>query len=300
MAALRDIKKKIEAVKKTRQITRAMNMVAAAKLRQVQEKTERFRPYASKFGEVLSSLAQGIDPEIHPLLQEPEEVKRVGLILLTADRGLCGAFNMNLVTRAERFIADCTAKGQEVVLYAIGRRGRDYFRKREPKPTEAMVGAMNVITFDLAIKVAKMGLEPFLTGEVQEVYIIYSQFLSMLRQLPTVEKLLPIEPAKVAAAEDEEARELAGPVEYLTEPSAEEILVQLLPKYVNVRVYRALLETATSEHAARLTAMDNASKNCEEMIENLTLAYNKARQASITAELMDIVGGAEALRQGAK
>jgi F-type H+-transporting ATPase subunit gamma len=290
MAALRDIQNKIAAVKKTRQITRAMNMVAAARLRQVQERTERFRPYATKFSEVLSSLSEGIDPESHPLLAQPEQVDRVAVILITADRGLCGSFNMNMILKAQKFLTEQKSEGREVAMYGVGRKGIEYFTRRKVEFAEKLPGAMNVVDFDLATQVARMGLNAFLSGEVQEVYLIYSQFQSMAAQVPTVEKLLPISPS-----EDEED---AVGQEYLTEPSAEEILVDLLPRYVNVRVYSGLLETSTSENAARMAAMDNATKNCKELIQNLTLAFNKARQAAITTELMDIVGGAEALKAG--
>jgi len=292
-AALRDIKNKITGVKKTRQITRAMNMVAAAKLRSVQDKTERFRPYAEKYAEVLGSLSKGIDPEIHPLLSQADEVQRVAVILLTADRGLCGSFNMNLILRGQRFLNELKSQGKEVQFYVVGRKGRDFFRRRKTEMADVLTGVMNVIEFDLAVQVARLGLNAFLAGEVQEVYIIYSRFASMIAQVPTLEKLLPITPT---AAPEGEGDEAGQSIEYLTEPSAEEILVDLLPRYLNVRVFSALLETATSEHASRMTAMDNATKNCKDMIENLTLLFNKARQAAITTELMDIVGGAEALK----
>ncbi len=292
MAALRDIKNKISAVKKTRQITRAMNMVAAAKLRGDQEKAESFKPYAGKFADVLRSVSAGVDPEIHPLLAQPESVETVALILLTADRGLCGSFNMNLITKAERFIKEQTQAGRRVLLYTVGRKGRDYFRRRKVEIAKDLSGVMNVVDFDLAVQVARLGLNAFLGGQAQEVHLIYSRFASMASFVPTAEKMLPISPE--AAAEGE----AGGASEYLIEPSAEEILVDLLPRYINVRVYNALLQTATSEQAARMAAMDNATKNCKEMINNLTLLYNKARQSAITAELMDIVGGAEALKQG--
>lgn len=295
MPSLRDIQNKIVAVKKTRQITRAMNMVAAAKLRGVQEKTERFRPYAEKYAEVLGSLSQGVDPEIHPLLAQPETVDRVALILLTADRGLCGSFNMNLILTAQRFLNERKAQGQEVDFYVVGRKGSDFFKRRKTEMKEQLRGAMNVIDFDLAVKVARYGLNAFLGGEVQEVYFIYSRFQSMVAQVPTVEKLLPISPVETGEEGEEQAGQI-GASEYLTEPSAEEILVDLLPRYINVRMYSGLLETGTSEQAARMAAMDNATNNCKEMIKDLTLVFNKARQAAITAELMDIVGGAEALK----
>lgn len=290
MAALRDIQNKIGAVKKTRQITRAMNMVATARLRQVQERTERFRPYAEKFSQVLASLSEGIDQDAHPLLAQPEVVERVALIMITSDRGLCGSFNMNMILKAQEFLTQRKAEGQEVAFYPIGRRGVDYFKRRKVEFAEALPGVMNVVDFDLATQVARMGLNAFLSGEVQEVYLIYSEFKSVVVQVPTVEKLLPISPVQ-----GDESEESGPSLEYLTEPSAEEILVDLLPRYLNVRLYSGLLETSTSENAARMAAMDNATKNCKEMIENLTLAFNKARQAAITAELMDIVGGAEAL-----
>jgi len=291
MAALRDIQNKIAAVKKTRQITRAMNMVAAARLRQVQERTERFRPYAAKFSEVLGSLSEGIDSEAHPLLAQPEQVDRVALILITADRGLCGSFNMNLILQAQKFMTQQKSEGREVAFYAVGRKGIEFFNRRKVEFAKKLPGVMNVVDFDLATQVARLGLNAFLSGEVQEVYLLYSRFQSIVSQIPTVEKLLPITPEAVGD-EDESS------LEYLTEPSAEEILVDLLPRYLNVRVYSGLLETSTSENAARMAAMDNATKNCKDLIQNLTLAFNKARQAAITAELMDIVGGAEALKAG--
>ncbi|MCF8042359.1 MAG: ATP synthase F1 subunit gamma [Desulfarculaceae bacterium] len=291
MAALRDIQNKIAAVKKTRQITRAMNMVAAARLRQVQERTERFRPYAAKFSEVLGSLSEGIDQEAHPLLAQPEQVNRVALILITADRGLCGSFNMNLILQAQKFMTQQKSEGREVAFYAVGRKGIEFFNRRNVEFAEKLPGVMNVVDFDLATQVARLGLGAFLSGEVQEVYLLYSRFRSIVSQIPTVEKLLPISP-EAAGDEDESSQE------YLTEPSAEEILVDLLPRYLNVRVYSGLLETSTSENAARMAAMDNATKNCKDLIQNLTLAFNKARQAAITTELMDIVGGAEALKAG--
>ncbi|MBU1451452.1 MAG: ATP synthase F1 subunit gamma, partial [Proteobacteria bacterium] len=275
----------------TRQITRAMNMVAAARLRQVQERNERFRPYAAKFSEVLGSLSEGIDSEAHPLLAQPEQVDRVALILITADRGLCGSFNMNLILKAQKFMTEQKSEGREVDFYAVGRKGIEFFARRKVEFAQKLPGVMNVVDFDLATQVARMGLNAFLSGEVQEVYLLYSRFHSVASQVPTVEKLLPISPEAVGD-EDESS------LEYLIEPSAEEILVDLLPRYINVRVYSGLLETSTSENAARMAAMDNATKNCKDLIQDLTLAFNKARQAAITTELMDIVGGAEALKAG--
>lgn len=291
MAALKDIQNKIAGVKKTRQITRAMNMVATARLRQVQGKTEGFRPYADKYAEVLGSLAGGVDPEIHPLLANPEKVEKIAVVCLSADRGLCGSFNMNLITTAMKFIKEKKSEGIEVQLFTVGRKASDFFKRRTDQYNlvKTLPGVMNVVEFDLAVQVGRMGLEPFLSGEVQEVYFVYSRFQSMARLVPTVERLVPIRPE--GAAGDE-----VGSSDYLTEPSPEEILVDLLPRFLNVRVYSGLLETATSEQAARMAAMDNATKACKDMINNLTMVYNKARQAAVTTELMDIVGGAEALK----
>jgi F-type H+-transporting ATPase subunit gamma len=291
MAALRDIQNKISAVKKTRQITRAMNMVAAAKLRGVQDKTERFRPYAEKFAEVLGSLANGINPDSHPLLAVPETVTKVGLIIISSDRGMCGSFNANLIQAGTKFVQQKKEEDQEVGLYMVGKKARDFFKNRDYPIVEDMPGVMNSVDFDLAVTVARLGLDAFFAGEVDEVYILYSKFESMAAQVPTVERLLPIHPE---ALEGEDAGDSAQ--EYLTEPSAEEILVDLLPRFLNVRVYSALLETSTGENAARMTAMDNATNNCSDMIDNLTMLYNKARQAAITMELVDIIGGVEALK----
>jgi F-type H+-transporting ATPase subunit gamma len=200
---------------------------------------------------------------------------------------------VNLINLAQKFLKEQEGQGREVQAHVIGRRGCDFFRRRKLDMTTQMPGVMNVIDFDLAVSIARLGLNSFLAGEVQEVYVIYSDFRSMASIVPTVDRILPIQPEP---SEGEE--EATGGLEYITEPSAEEILVDLLPRYLNVRTYSSLLNTATSEQASRMTAMDNATKNCKEMIENLTLVFNKARQAAITAELMDIVGGAEALSQG--
>lgn len=292
MATLKDIQRKIGAVKKTKQITRAMNMVAAARLRGAQDKMEKFRPYAGQFNEVLADLSSRTEPDVHPLLMAVDEVKKVDLILLTADRGLCGSFNINLSTTAERFIRERRGDGVEVLTYAIGRRGRDYLKRRKYEFHDELTGVMSAADMELVMGVGRAESQRFISGDADEVWLVYSRFVNMATQVPTLEKLLPISPP----AKDESAEEVGGS-EYLMEPSAEEIIFELLPRSVNVRIFQALLETNTAEHAARMTAMDNATSACSDMIEQLTLAYNKARQAAITAELMDIVGGAEALAQ---
>jgi len=292
MATLRDILRKIKAVKKTRQITKAMNMVAAARLRGVQQKMERFGPYAGKFAEVLSNLASRIEPDIHPLLVKREEIHRVELIHFTSDRGLCGSFNTNLINTGEKWLREQLGKGTDCSLTVVGKKGRDYFKKTQYPLTAGHVNVYGKVDMPFVNQMTRGFIDRFMTGEVDEVYMMYSKFISMARQQPVLVKLIPIEPPA-----REESMQHAGATEYLCEPTAEELLVELLPMHVSVQIYNAFLQNETSEHAARMAAMDNASKNCSELIQNLTLVYNKARQAAITAELMDIVGGAEALKK---
>ena len=289
MATLRDIKQKISGVKKTKQITRAMNMVAAARLRSTQTKMENFGPYARKFSEVLGNLAGQINPDIHPLLSKREKVSRVELLHFTADRGLCGSFNMNSINKAEKWIKEQGTKGLETRLTLVGKKGRDYFRRKTFPVTAAHTNIYGTVDISFVNKMTAGFIQRFMAGEIDEVYVLFSRFLSMARQEPTLLKLIPIEPPKQEGAE-------SGKVDYLYEPSSEQLLVDLLPKHISVQILNAFLQQETSEHAARMAAMDNATKNCSELIGSLTLIYNKARQAAITAELMDIVGGAEALR----
>jgi F-type H+-transporting ATPase subunit gamma len=289
MATLRDIKRKIGAVKKTKQITRAMNMVAASRLRTTQGKMENFAPYARKFSEVLQNLASRVGREGHPLLVAREKVSTVALLHFTSDRGLCGSFNVNLIARAEKWIREQQSKGVSIRLTTIGKKGRDYFRKRNYDVETSHTNLYGTIDFSFVNKMTSGLIQEYMSNQVDEIFMIYSSFRGMARQEPTVVKLIPIEPP--------ETKELAGPAtEYLIEPGVEELLVELLPKHISVQIFNAFLQQETSEHAARMAAMDNATKNCSEMVDTLTLVYNKARQAAITKELMDIVGGAEALR----
>ena len=289
MATLRDIRRKIGAVKKTQQITKAMNMVAAAKLRGAQQRMEGFRPYAGAFAKMLGNMAGRVEPESHPFFQQAERVERVGLVLMTADRGLCGSFNVNLINTAVKFIREKEAAGLEVTLICVGRKGRDFFRRRKREILAQYVDVWNKFDFSNAVTVAREVMSAFLTGGVQEVHLIHSSFINIAIQRPQLVQLLPVKPA--------EAEEEAGAsTEYLFEPPMEQFLEYLLPKYINVQVYHGFLESSASEHAARMTAMDNAQSNCKEMINTLTIVMNKARQAAITRELMDIVGGAEALK----
>ncbi len=291
MATLQDIKRKIGAVKKTQQITKAMNMVSAAKLRGAQLRMEGFRPYAGAFAMMLGNMAGRVEPEIHPFFQAVAPVQRVGLVLMTADRGLCGSFNVNLINTAVRFIREKEAEGIEVSLICVGRKGRDFFRRRKREMLAEYVDVWNKFDFSNAVTVAREMMNAFMTGDVQEVHLIHSSFINMAIQRPQMVQLLPIKPS-----ETEAEAEAGGSTEYLFEPPMEQFLEYLLPKYINVLVYHGFLENSASEYAARMTAMDNAQANCKEMITTLSLIMNKARQAAITRELMDIVGGAEALK----
>ncbi|MBW2215831.1 MAG: ATP synthase F1 subunit gamma [Deltaproteobacteria bacterium] len=292
MATLSDIQRQIGAVKKTKQITKAMNMVAAARLRGAQGKMESFEPYASKFAEVLGNLASGIESDIHPLLVVKEQVSKVELLHFTGDRGLCGSFNSNLIAKGEKWVNEQKANGIDSSLTTVGKKGGDYFTKRNFNVTASHVDAYGDIDISFINQLTKGFIDRYLADEIDEVYILYSHFKGMAKQVPTLIKLLPIEPPK--AAEETSA---GGSSEYLCEPDPGELLIELLPKHISVQILNAFLQNETSEHAARMAAMDNASKNCTELVDSLTLVYNKARQAAITAELMDIVGGAEALKK---
>ena len=290
MATLRDIKRKIDAVKKTQQITRAMNMVAAAKLRTTQQQLDQFVPYATQLTEIMNRVAAGVEPEDFPLLMAHEEVLKVELISLTADRGLCGAFNTNLIATADKFIQEKEQEGLEVSVTQLGRKGRDYFRRRKRPVRVFHEGMLNKPNYGDASALGQEVIDLFLTHEVDEVYVCYSEFINMVTQRPVVKQLLPIAPETM----EEEEQEL---LEYIFEPSREGVLNDLLPNYIKLQLLEVFFQTAVSEHAARMTAMDNAVNNCKEMVRDLTLIYNKARQAAITAELMDIVGGVEALKK---
>ena len=292
MATLRDIKRKIDAVKKTSQITKAMNMVAAAKLRVAQQNMEKFHPYATKFNEVISRLAVGVEDDgSFELLKQREEVKNIELVLLTPDRGLCGSFNNNLIVTAEKFIAAKKAEGITVTLTAVGKKGYDYFRRRNIEISKRMTGILNKPSYDDAVDLGRELIAKFESGVCDEVYVIYSNFISIVRQAPAVFRMLPIAPEKTEGGEGRSY------VEYIFEPSHDALLNDLLPNYVFIELLEYFYQTAVGEHAARMAAMENATSNCKELVRTLTLTYNKARQAGITKELMDIVGGAEALKK---
>ncbi|HRR46461.1 MAG TPA: ATP synthase F1 subunit gamma [Syntrophales bacterium] len=291
MAALKDIKRQIAAVQKTKQITKAMNMVAASKFRTAQMRMENFRPYAGKFMEVLNSLALRVDASSHPLLAV-RPPKKLRVICMTSDRGLCGGFNTNIIKATERFVKEKLGEGKEVTLVPVGRKGRDYFRKKA-KIMNERVDVFKKFDMSLAVEISNDIIPSFIKEEYDELYLVYNEYRNVSVQKPAVVRLFPLPSIGQEEATDPEKR-----IDYIYEPSDEVLLDRILPMYVRVLIYRALLETYAGENGARMAAMDNATRNCEDLIASLSLKFNKARQAAITAELMDIVGGTEALAKG--
>ena len=292
MPSLKDIKLKIGGIKKTQQITKAMNMVAAAKLRGAQEKMEDFRPYADKFATVMGDLGGSVNPDAFPLMAI-RPVKNILVIVVTADRGLCGAFNANIINAAQKFAQTQTQEGKEVKFACIGKKGYQNFRKTDYEVVDHITDCMALIQMQDARRIGQVAINQFLEEKVDQVQLLYGRFINVVTQKPTFKKLLPITKEGLGG---EEAEESGPKATYIYEPEPEQILNQLMPMYVNVQIMAAMLETAASEQAARMTAMDNATRACDDMLHTLTLSYNKARQAAITKELMDIVGGAEALK----
>jgi len=285
MSTLRDIKRRITSVKNTEQITKAMKMVAASRLRRAQEAILASRPYAHKMLEVLSSLALRTNPQAHPLLQA-REPEKVDIIVVTSDRGLCGAFNSNIIRQAEQFIRE--HPHWEFTLHLVGRKANDYFKRRDFNIRKVSLNILSDISFPHAVAVGGDVVENYLAEEFDQVYMVYNEFKSAIQQKVIVEQLLPIKPMDIS--------EDYYPVEYTFEPSEDVLLEELLPRHINVQVYRAFLESVASEHGARMTAMESASKNAAEMIDKLTLVYNRTRQAAITTELIEVVSGKEAMK----
>ncbi len=291
MPSLLDIRRRIRAVKSTQQITKAMKMVAASKLRRAQERTTQARPFASQMLRVLNSLASRVDPSMHPLLDlrtPPRAGGRVLLIVITADRGLCGSFNTNVIKSSGQFITE--NPGREVALGLVGRRGRDFFARRGFAVRYEQVNLFAKVNYDHAKAIAHAAMDAFLRSEVDSVYLVYNEFKSVMVQRVVIERLLPI------ARLDIEAPEGTAPTtDYLYEPAPEQLLTTLIPTHVEVQVFRALLESTAAFYAAQMTAMDAATRNSGEMIESLTLYMNKVRQAAITREIIEVVSGAQAL-----
>ena len=291
MATLRDIQRRIRSVQSTQKITRAMKLVAAAKLRRAQERMLAARPYASKMAELLGHLvsaAGGAEGAAHPLLEQREGPRRQ-IVIITADRGLAGAFNSNVLRNSLAFIRASNATA--VTLVVVGRKARDFYRRRPYTVKRDMVGFWDRLAFTHACELADAFVAQYLAGEVDEVYLLYNEFRSVAVHHPVRQQLLPIPRTESVSGEA---------VDYIYEPSAPAILNDLLPRHVRMQVFRALMESLAGEYGARMTAMEAATKNATDMIDILTIQYNKARQEKITKELLDIVGGAEALKQGAE
>ena len=305
MPSLLDLRRRIRAVKSTQQITKAMKMISASKLRRAQERVVGARPFALQMQRVLNSLATRVDPASHPLLAEREDAadSKILLIVVTADKGLCGGFNTNVIKAASSVIN----AGSPVELGLVGRKGRDFFKRRGFEIRIEEIGIFQRVKYADAKRIADAAIEEFTSGRVSKVFIVYNEFKSVMQQRVTTEQLLPIPKADAAArsqsASDHRAAQgnqtakapVLGDVDYLYEPGPARILGELLPKHIEIQVYRALLESAAAEHAARMTAMDAATKNSGEIIDTLTLYMNKVRQAAITREIIEVVSGAQAL-----
>jgi F-type H+-transporting ATPase subunit gamma len=283
MPALIDIRRRIRSVKNTQQITKAMKMVSAAKLRRAQEAIFAARPYARKMHEVLNSLASRADPGVHPLLWQRGEQRQL-LVVVTADKGLCGGFNANILRQAMRFLEEHKGREREVSLELVGRKGRDFFRRRHFPVRAEHVGVFSPLQFSFAQRLAKDLIEAFVTNQVDQIHLLYNEFKSVIQQRIVVEMLLPI-PRQAF-----DPREPA--LDYVYEPEPAKIVGQMLPKHVEVQIWRALLESQAAEHGARMAAMDAATNNAGDMIDRLTLHMNKVRQAAITKEIIEVVSGA--------
>jgi len=294
MAALKDIRQKIVGVRKTKQITKAMNMVASAKLRGAQTRIERFRPYAAKFHDMLSDLAGKVESGAHPLLTVHDGAKVCVIVLVTSDRGLCGSFNANLISAANKLAREKSRAGMAIKFVCVGKKGRDFVRKTTYELLLGYSDRMGNFDFSLAHEVGMEVINGYQDLVMDEVHLVYGEFVSIARQTPVTLPLLPLQTPEAPAGG--EAAVSGAKAEYVYEPQEEALLAELLPRYVKVQIYRGMLDTSCSEHAARMAAMDNATRNCDDMIRSLTRLFNKVRQAGITSDLMDIVGGAEALK----
>jgi F-type H+-transporting ATPase subunit gamma len=291
MPTLKDIRIRLKGIKSTQQVTKAMKMVAAAKLRRAQDRAIQARPYAGKLKEMLASLSTKVDTSLNPLLSPREEVKKVLVILVTSDRGLCGGFNTNIIKLAQKVIhedyAALYAKG-DVTMICAGTKGTEFFRKRGYKLTAAYPAVFQNLDFSSAREIAETASGMYLNGEVDRVVMVYNEFKSVLSPHLRSEQLLPIEPEKGKSGASSE---------YLYEPSPAAIIDELVPKHLHTQVWRVMLESNAAEQAARMGAMDSATENAKELIRVLNISYNRARQAAITKELSEIVAGADALKQ---
>ena len=292
MPSLKDIRSRIDTTKNTQQITRAMKMVSAAKLRRAQHNIVNLRPYANGLLSMIADIAvtQRVS---HPLLSRVENPKKILLVVLTSDRGLCGAFNTNINKFTERFIRDNRGRFDLIDCLFIGRRAADYFRRRNLKPIDTILNLAKDVSFDLAAGVAERLITAYTSGHYDEIRLVYNEFKSAIQQNVVCETLLPID---IEAAATLNKGTAGFPADMIFEPSPAEIIEHLIVRHFNVQVYRCMSESVAAEHGARMSAMENATKNAGQMINSMTLTYNKLRQASITTELIEITSGAEALK----
>ncbi len=303
MPSLIDIRRRVRAVKSTQQITKAMKMIDAARLRRAQERIVNARPFAQQMLRVLNSLASRVDPSAHPLLAQPDETQSdppTLLIVITADRGFAGSFNTNAIKAASTFMRERSPRAFTLAL--IGRKGRDFFRRRSFTVRHEAIGIFSKLKLADAQAIAQVAMDDFVAHKVSSVYLVYNEFKSVMQQRVATERLLPIPRLVTELATELETNfdsEAGGPpkaqVDYLYEPKPVKILKDLIPRHIEVQIYRALMESAAAEHAARMTAMDTATRNAGEMIDQLTLYMNKVRQAAITREIIEVVSGAQAL-----
>lgn len=293
MASLKDIKRQIYAVKQTQKLTKAMNMVAAAKLRSTQGRTESFRGYAEEHHRLMDTIGEqsrGVD---HPLLKTNDKSKKIEILAFGSDRGLCGSFNTNLIQILDRKIVDLRAQGHEVSLFLVGRKLKEYYQRRNVETSHAMSGVMGNFDYLLAQEISETLTKEFLAGTYSEVWMLTTRFHSVAKQMPIMSQFLPL--VHEVTEKDEDHHHTGSGYGYLIEPDAATLFGCLIPRSLAIMIFQAMLESATSENAARMQAMDNASKNCKEITQSLTTIYNKLRQAAITNELLDIVNGSEAL-----
>ncbi len=308
MATLRDLRKRIKAIKNTQKITKAMKMVAAAKLRKIQDRMLNFRPYARRIREVVSDLSTQVERDLHPiLLVRPR--KRVELLVITSDKGLCGAFNANILKFALRQANELAKAGFEIIISTVGKKAFDFFSRRNYSIRSSWTGLSGKVSYESAKDIAKDLIDAYTDEKFDEVRIIFNEFKSLISQRLVCFKVLPLEkleeetcPEASVTDKSEKIHEpIPQPLQseglFIYEPSIEVVFERLLPRYVEIQIFRALLESSAAEEAARMTAMENATKNCDELVQKVTLIANKVRQEGITKELMDIVGGVEALKR---
>lgn len=289
---IRQLRRRIKSVKSTQKITRAMEMIAASRIVKAQRRMNAMLPYAEQITEVIKGLAASNDVSDHPLLAPHEQIRRVAVIVITSDRGLAGAYNTNVVKRAERVIREEEAQGREVVLYCVGNKGREYFAFRGREAAKAWEGISDTPAFTDAQSVGTAFTEPYAAGELDKVWLVFTDFVSALTQVPAAMTLLPVDPEEFSGGSD------AVDPEFVFEPDPASILSLLIPSYVEAKVFAGLLESAASEHASRQRAMKSATDNADEVVEKLSRVMNAARQEQITTEISEIVGGAEALSNG--